>query len=155
MYKNIHELNVCVNKFSWVPHKNILTRKFCQVEITVHVLLIKWLLATYSYFFILLRKQLNALRPLYCLTPWNWRYRENYFQLITSCVMDVNAGHVNGYIWEAVVYVHIMWILYWSELGLRGLLMWWNTGSGPVGLGKLPSCKFHLKYLKNPNTINE
>ena len=37
-YENIHVLNVSVNKFLWVPHKNILTRKFCQVEITVHVL---------------------------------------------------------------------------------------------------------------------
>ena len=41
MYENIHVLNVCVNKFSWVPLKNILTTKFCQVEISVHVLLIK------------------------------------------------------------------------------------------------------------------
>ena len=38
VYENIHALNVRVNKFSWVPHKSILTY---QVEITVHVLLIK------------------------------------------------------------------------------------------------------------------
>ena len=48
MYENIYVLNVHVNKFSWVPHENILTRKFCQVEITVHVLLIKQLLTTYA-----------------------------------------------------------------------------------------------------------
>ena len=44
LYKNIHVLNVRANKFSRVAHKNILTRKFCQVEITVHVLLIQQLL---------------------------------------------------------------------------------------------------------------
>ena len=43
MYENIHVLNVCVNKFLWVPHENILTQNF---EITVHVLPIKRLLAT-------------------------------------------------------------------------------------------------------------
>ena len=37
-----------------MPHKNILTRKNFQVEITVHVLPTKQLLATYSYLFILL-----------------------------------------------------------------------------------------------------
>ena len=38
MYENIYVLNVRVNKFSWVPHENILTRKFFQlyiIEITV------------------------------------------------------------------------------------------------------------------------
>ena len=29
----------------------------------------------------------------------------------------------------------------------------WNTGSGSVGLGKLPSRKFCLKYLSNPYTV--
>ena len=29
MHENIHVLNVCVNKFSRVPHENNLTRKFC------------------------------------------------------------------------------------------------------------------------------
>ena len=33
------------------------------------------------------------------------------------CAMDVNTGHVNGYIGEAVVYMHITWILYRTELG--------------------------------------
>ena len=47
MYENIHALNFRVNKFSWVPHENILAQKFCWVEIIVHVLLIKQLLATY------------------------------------------------------------------------------------------------------------
>ena len=45
VYENIHVLNIHVNKFSRVPHENILTRKFCEVEITVHVSLIKRLLA--------------------------------------------------------------------------------------------------------------
>ena len=48
MHKNIHLLNVHVKKSSWVPHKNILTRNFSQVEITVHVLLIKLILAIYT-----------------------------------------------------------------------------------------------------------
>ena len=51
VYENIHVLNVCANKFLWVPHENILTRKFCQVEITVHVLLVKQLLVTYTIYF--------------------------------------------------------------------------------------------------------
>ena len=44
--KNSHVLNVCVNKFLWLSHEIILTQKFCQVEITLHVLLTKRLLAT-------------------------------------------------------------------------------------------------------------
>ena len=63
MHENIHVLTVHVNKFSWVPHRNILKRKFCQVEITVHVLLIKQLLATYIYLFLLLQRQLNVVKP--------------------------------------------------------------------------------------------
>ena len=43
---------------------------------------------------------------------------KNHFQLVTSCTMYVNAGHVNDYIWDTVVYMHIMWILNWTELGL-------------------------------------
>ena len=46
VYEIIDVLHVCVNKFSWVPHKNILTQNICQVEITVHVTLVKQLLAT-------------------------------------------------------------------------------------------------------------
>ena len=38
VYENIHVLNVCVNIFRG-SHENILKRKFCQAEITVHVLL--------------------------------------------------------------------------------------------------------------------
>ena len=51
MHENIHVLNVCVNKLLWVSHESILSRKFCQVEVTVHVLLIKRLLATYTSLF--------------------------------------------------------------------------------------------------------
>ena len=29
MYENIHALNVRVNKFSWVPHENVLAQKVC------------------------------------------------------------------------------------------------------------------------------
>ena len=46
---------------------------------------------------------------------------ENNFQSVKSYIMDANAGHVNGYIREAVVCMHITWILYQTELGLRGL----------------------------------
>ena len=48
MYENIHVLNICVNKFSRVPHENTLIRKFCQDEITVQVSPIKRILATYT-----------------------------------------------------------------------------------------------------------
>ena len=51
MYANIHVLNVRVNKFLWVPHKNIFTKILPKVEITVHVLPIKQLLATYTFSF--------------------------------------------------------------------------------------------------------
>ena len=50
VYENIHVLNICV-KFSRVPHENILTQKFCEVEITVHVSQIKQLLAMYTSLF--------------------------------------------------------------------------------------------------------
>ena len=43
MHETIHVLNI---KFSRVPHKNILTQKFYQGEITVHASPIKLLLAT-------------------------------------------------------------------------------------------------------------
>ena len=39
MYEKIRVLNVRVNKFLWVPHENILTRKIFLlhiIEITVH-----------------------------------------------------------------------------------------------------------------------
>ena len=43
VYENIRALNVHVNKFSWVPHEIILTWKiFKFIEITVHLLLIKY-----------------------------------------------------------------------------------------------------------------
>ena len=67
MYENIHVLNVCVNL--WVPHKNILTQKFCQLEITVHGLLIKQIIAMYT----LLQKQLKAIRSMQCVTHCNRR----------------------------------------------------------------------------------
>ena len=41
VYENIHVLNIRVNKFLRVLHENILTRKFCEAEITVHVSPIK------------------------------------------------------------------------------------------------------------------
>lgn len=34
MYENIHVLNLHVNKFLWIPYKNILAR---NLEIAVHV----------------------------------------------------------------------------------------------------------------------
>ena len=44
---------------------------------------------------------------------------------MTPCTMQVNVGYVNGYIRGAVVYVHITWILYRTELGLCGLRVRW------------------------------
>ena len=74
--------------------------------------------------------------------------RESHLQLITPYTMHVNTGHVNGYIWEAVMHLNITWIFYWTELGLSGMRIRWpvmENGSGAVGLGKLPSCEFCLK----------
>ena len=67
VYENIHVLNIHVNKFSRVPHKNILTQKFCEVENTVHVSLNPVCL------FILLHKKLNAVRSMQCVTHCNWQ----------------------------------------------------------------------------------
>ena len=87
------------------------------------------------------------------------RWQENHFQLITPCTMDVNARHVNDYIWEAVVYVPITWILYRTELGLRFCSLvgrWWNTGSGrvehsgPVGLSK----RYHVNFAWDVSAIH-
>ena len=33
VYENIHVLNIRVNKFSRVPHENILTRKFVKLKL--------------------------------------------------------------------------------------------------------------------------
>ena len=33
MHENIHVLNIRVNKFSRVPHENILTRKFVKLKL--------------------------------------------------------------------------------------------------------------------------
>ena len=33
VYENIHVLNIHVNKFSRVPHKNVLTRKFVKLKL--------------------------------------------------------------------------------------------------------------------------
>ena len=33
VYENIHVLNIGVNKFSRVPHKNILTQKFVKLKL--------------------------------------------------------------------------------------------------------------------------
>ena len=59
------------NKFSRVPHKNILESKICQVEITVHVLPVKGLLGMCVYLFIMLQKQLNVVRSVQCVTHCN------------------------------------------------------------------------------------
>ena len=121
---NIHVLNFRVNKLSWVSYENILRQKFCQVEITAHVLLIKRLLCTYTslvcYRNSWIQSDLCIMLPIVirgkCVCM-----RENHFQLITPFVIHVNTGHVNGYIWETVMYVHITWICYWAELGLCGV----------------------------------
>ena len=33
VHKNIHVLNVCVNKLSWVSHENILRQKFVKLKL--------------------------------------------------------------------------------------------------------------------------
>ena len=141
--------------------------KICQVEITVHISPIKQLLATYIiiYLFILLQKHLNAVKFMQCVTHCNGGKRACKKTIIIPCTMNVNARQVNIYIWEAVVYVPITWILCWTELGFRLLrvrwpviidcMLWWNMGSGPVGLSKPPSREFHLKYLSNSYKINK
>ena len=85
---------------------------------------------------------------------------ENYFQLIMSYVIDVNARHVNGYrnsyIWEAVVYMNIMWILYQTELGLSFLGIRWPVMElWVVAQRNYANCKFCLKYFSNPYTIDK
>ena len=70
VYENIHVLNICVNKLSVVPHQNTLTQKFCQVEITVHVLPVKGLLAMCVHLFIMLQKQLNVVKSVQYVTPF-------------------------------------------------------------------------------------
>ena len=65
MHKNIHVLNVHVNKFSWVPHENILTYKFCQlhiIEITVHVLPIMTGYLAIATSLLVLQRYLSAVR---------------------------------------------------------------------------------------------
>ena len=70
MYENIRVSNVRVNKFHGKNslkisfHENILTQKFCQVEITVHVLLIKQLLYLFYLLPTVLQRQLNVVRLL-------------------------------------------------------------------------------------------
>ena len=70
--------------------------------------------------------------------------------------MDVNARHVNDYIWEAVVYMPITWILYRTELYVHKMdcdgiwvMAQWGLISKPL------SRKFRLKYLSNPYTIDK
>ena len=49
MYENIHVLNICVNKFSRVPHENILTQNFVKFKLLC--MPIKRLLAMYASLF--------------------------------------------------------------------------------------------------------
>ena len=51
VYENVHVLNVRVNKISLVSQESILANTKVLLEITVHVLLIKRLLATYTSLF--------------------------------------------------------------------------------------------------------
>ena len=60
MYENVHVLNIRVNKISLVSQESILANTKVLLAITVHVLLIKRLLATYTS----LQKQLNAVRSV-------------------------------------------------------------------------------------------
>ena len=78
VYEDIHALNIRVNKFSRVPNENILTREFCQAEITVYVSrefcqaeITVYATISYVYIFIMLQKQLNAVRSMQCVTHCN------------------------------------------------------------------------------------
>ena len=119
--KNSHVLNVCVNKFLWLSHENILTQKFCQVEITC---IADQETISYVHLFVLLQWQLNTARPMQCIThcdQWLSHKCKKHFWLIMLCAVFVNTGHVNGHIWETVMYTYIMWILYQTELELHGV----------------------------------
>ena len=147
----------------WVPHKNILAQNICQVKITVHVMLVKQLLAIHSY------------TSLFC-------YRNSQIQSDQCRVLPITIGgkHTdNALLWMLTPrHRACMWMATFKRLlctcishgffiglsldfafctydyGKHGL--WWNMGSGlvtRVGLGKLSSSKFRLKYLRNPCTI--
>ena len=73
MCENIYMLNVHVNKFLWVPYKDTLTQENFQVQITVHVLLTKRLLVTYTSLFCYIQKQLNAVRSVQRVIRCNQR----------------------------------------------------------------------------------
>ena len=52
VYENIHVLNIHVNKFSRVPHENILTRKFIKLKLLcTYRRLSDYILATYASLF--------------------------------------------------------------------------------------------------------
>ena len=69
VYEDILVLNIHVNKFSWVPHKNIQYKNFV---ITVCVSPIKWLLALYASLLFHRNSYVNAGRSMHCVTHWNW-----------------------------------------------------------------------------------
>ena len=74
MYENIHVLIIRVNKFSRVPHENILTRKFVKLKLLCMYcrLRIKQLLVTYA--------------PLFC-------YRTGkYSQIRAVCYLPIAIG---------------------------------------------------------------
>ena len=132
---------------------------------TFHVFLIKRLLAMCTSLFCYRNSYMQSdpcsMLPIEIeVSTHAW----NHFQLITPSAMivnlDINSGHVNGYVWKAVMYVHHTWILYRTELGLSFLHVRWHGmeyryGCGSVGLGKPPSCEYYLKYLGNPYAINK
>ena len=75
VYENIHVLNIRVNKFSRVPHENILTRKFVQVEITVHISPIELLLSTYMPLYVATEAAKMQSNPaVQCVIHCNRRY---------------------------------------------------------------------------------
>ena len=76
------------------PRKDF-NKKFCQVEITVQVLLIMRLLPTYTSLFCYRHSYVNAVRHVQCVTHCNRRKactHENHFQLIKPFAINVNTA---------------------------------------------------------------
>ena len=65
MYENIHVLIICVNKFSKVPHENILTRKFVKLKLLCTYRRLRDL-ATYASLFVAETAKCSQIRAVCC-----------------------------------------------------------------------------------------
>ena len=83
---------VLVSIFSWV-----LTRKFCQVEITVHVLLIQQLLVRIPlYFATEITKYSQTCVVCYSLQLEVSTHARKPFPVENAFTIHVNTGHMNS-----------------------------------------------------------